>query len=125
MFLTLCICSTESAYAGISVSMCLTLCISLQGAYAGMVVSMGLTLWLGLGAQVYKPAVWKAPVNISGCNWDDVSNISMVTMETSTFSAMETTALEMTPPLSGDGCVISPQICAFLNLDFICSLFYS
>ncbi len=64
---------------------------------------MGLTLWLGLGAQVYKPAVWTPPVNISGCNWDDVLNISSVTMETTTLAALETAAMEMTPAASGDG----------------------
>ncbi len=71
--------------------------MSYQGAYAGLVASLVLTLWMGLGAQVYKPAVWTPPVNISGCNWDDVLNISTFTMGTSTIAAMETTTMEVAP----------------------------
>ena len=42
-----------------------------------MIASLVLTLWMGLGAQVFKPLNWTAPVNISGCNWLDAANTSM------------------------------------------------
>ncbi|XP_013380727.1 sodium-coupled monocarboxylate transporter 1-like [Lingula anatina] len=37
-----------------------------KGAIAGLVTSLLFTFWIGIGAQIYKPAVWKAPGAITG-----------------------------------------------------------
>ena len=51
------------------------LLILLQGAYAGFLIGLAATVWLGIGAQVYKPAVWKPPVFTNGCIAEDVTAV--------------------------------------------------
>lgn len=55
-----------------------------KGATAGLVCALTWTLWIGVGAQIYKPTVWRPPVSVAGC---PVSNCttSNVTMATGTF----------------------------------------
>ena len=59
---------------------------SMQGAYAGFLTGLAMTIWLGIGAQVYKPAVWKPPVSTSGCVAENITSLT-TTMFTSTTEA--------------------------------------
>ena len=38
-----------------------------QGAYAGFFSGLIVTMWIGIGAQIYKPSVYKPPVSTSAC----------------------------------------------------------
>ncbi len=55
-----------------------------QGALVGFFTGLVFTIWLGVGAYIYKPAVWKPPVSVAGC---PVENM------TSTWSPMTTEIL--------------------------------
>ena len=61
---------------------------------SGLLVSLVFTLWLGIGAQVYKPLLWKAPVTTEGC---EVLNYT-TEIPFNTDSAFIVTTEESTPP---------------------------
>ncbi|KAI0219767.1 hypothetical protein LSAT2_028709 [Lamellibrachia satsuma] len=39
-----------------------------KGAYAGFIVGLIATLWLGMGAFIYRPSVYRPPVSLDGCS---------------------------------------------------------
>ena len=51
----------------------------LQGAMVGLLASLIFTLWLGMGAQVYKPPVWKAPVSTEFCPEPNITTTPFTT----------------------------------------------
>lgn len=42
----------------------------------GLGTGLLFTLWMGIGVQVYKPAVGKAPVSVQGCPVDNCTFLS-------------------------------------------------
>ncbi|XP_013380728.1 sodium-coupled monocarboxylate transporter 1-like [Lingula anatina] len=73
-----------------------------KGAIAGLVTSLLFTFWIGIGAQIYKPAVWKAPVSIEGCNPlnETLTNVTTSTAIASSVAFIPTAA-PYNPPLNG------------------------
>ena len=68
----------------------------IQGSFVGTLTGLVATLWLGIGAQVYKPAAYKPPVNISGCPLIQM-NESMFTMTTEEFTLPTSTEPQPSP----------------------------
>ena len=57
---------------------------SIQGAYAGFLTGLAMTMWLGIGAQVYKPPVWKPPVSTAGCVAENITSLTTAMFTTTT-----------------------------------------
>jgi hypothetical protein len=51
-----------------------------QGAYSGLFLGLVFMFWIGVGAQIYKPNNPKAPINITGCNWNLTSTAAPPTV---------------------------------------------
>ena len=47
-----------------------------------------MTIWLGIGAQVYKPAVWKPPVSTDGCLAENITSLTTAMFTTTTEAAV-------------------------------------
>ena len=57
---------------------------SIQGAYVGFLTGLAATMWLGIGAQVYKPPVWKPPVSTAGCVAENITSLTTAMFTTTT-----------------------------------------
>jgi sodium-coupled monocarboxylate transporter 8/12 len=84
---------SENDYFAHSPSICI-----FQGAIAGFFSSLIFTLWLGIGAQIYKPFVPKAPVSTDGCPVINSTTVSWLTTTASSVMDDMTTAVTMTAP---------------------------
>ena len=87
-----------------------SLCMTFQGAFAGTITSFVFMLWIGVGAYVKKPVLWKAPISLKGCNWNltlsDSLNSSITTNMTSlTSSSIYNASLAVTKRYVGDSAV--------------------
>ena len=47
-----------------------------------------MTIWLGIGAQVYKPTVWKPPVSTDGCLAENITSLTTAMFTTTTEAAV-------------------------------------
>lgn len=63
------------------------------GAYAGLFSSLAFMFWIGIGAQVVKPPIPKASINITGCNWNLTTTAATVTSLVNSTATTVTTAL--------------------------------
>jgi len=59
------------------------------GAFVGLMTGLVFMFWIGVGAHITKPYIPKAPINVTGCNWELVST---------TMSSNMTTLLNYTTP---------------------------
>ena len=63
--------------------------IFLQGAYVGFISGLIATSWLGIGAFLYKPSVYKPPVSLAGCPVDNSTVVTSLYHNYSTAAAPE------------------------------------
>ncbi|XP_013398155.1 sodium-coupled monocarboxylate transporter 1 [Lingula anatina] len=75
-----------------------------KGAISGLISGLLLTFWIGVGAQVYKPILWTAPVSTAGCIAANATNLTLTDNFTDIMANLSTTPvtqLEYAPPLGG------------------------
>ncbi|XP_041364434.1 sodium-coupled monocarboxylate transporter 1-like [Gigantopelta aegis] len=60
------------------------------GAYSGLLSGLGFLFWIGIGAQISKPPVYppKAPLSVTGCNWNVTTTMATTASLNSTVNAM-------------------------------------
>ncbi|KAI0234882.1 Sodium/iodide cotransporter, partial [Lamellibrachia satsuma] len=56
----------------------------IQGAYVGFLTGLVATSWLGIGAFVYKPSVYKPPVSLSECPIGNITDVTPMYLNDST-----------------------------------------
>ncbi|XP_013391934.1 sodium-coupled monocarboxylate transporter 1 [Lingula anatina] len=74
-----------------------------KGALAGLITGLVMTFWIGIGAQIYKPILWTAPVSTAGCNVANATNLTtvMTTSLTGVTATLSTTPVTTPEPMLG------------------------
>ncbi|XP_048758260.2 sodium-coupled monocarboxylate transporter 1-like [Ostrea edulis] len=83
------------------------------GAYSGLLLGLVFMFWIGVGAQIYKPYNPKAPINITGCNWNLTTTAAPATVSAFNQSIVSTSATPFfnstePAPVTEDESVLAP-----------------
>ncbi|XP_038057834.1 sodium-coupled monocarboxylate transporter 1-like [Patiria miniata] len=82
-----------------------------KGAFTGLIVGLAMAFWVGIGAQIYPPDVYKPPLLVDGCFSPNVSTTSTYDATGFTDMAHLTTLLPTEEPAK-------PRIAALYTLSY-------